>query len=641
MDLFQCAHKVPSSQLTVHIITHHQKIRNHLEVYDHLEGWVPGHLYWIQHVGREFLSEQGLKVDKYANNIINPQVPIDELGLLVIACMYHTHFGVILNDRVWYTTDDNCAKYSKFHLLYQGGVYFSDTCTGNWNMPSSPAVVYVLDVNEQENAVNLKVSREIAETPNSTSKQNKESESPPTNQPEKIDYDNSVAKTDLKEQEKVDSEKDKHEEMDSEQDQQMDYDNSVAKTDLKEQETVDSEKDKHEEMDSEQDLQMDYDNSVAKTDLKEQEKVDSEKDKHEEMDSEQDQQMDYDNSVAKTDSNIEQKMDSVSHSKHSKDQKMECKQSSKTERKSRSRKRPKTSTRCLRSSPSVANKRSKSSRSTATSRKAGKIALTLDDIFTAKPCTRSRTRTPVWQPKPNTSAKEKHRKKRKPKSKTVTDNIDKKQDAEEKVDAEDTKDKETDPEHKEKTEDAKDKKENDIEVLKKAEDVIADSVSETNSDHDMKEEVKPEERKAKPDNLLEPDPILKAFEKVHTVEEAVALLDVSDEEKPQKSIAVETNIETEVGVMNVKVIGLKPQHKKERKFTCPQEGCEEFKPTQGELNVHLQKVHHATFPCSKCDKKYNTANGLNKHFKKHFKFTNICSVCQKGFQFAKQLSIHE
>ena len=148
-------------------------------------------------------------------------------------------------------------------------------------------------------------------------------------------------------------------------------------------------------------------------------------------------------------------------------------------------------------------------------------------------------------------------------------------------------------------------------------------------------------RKAKPTTLVEPDPILKAFKKVHTIEETLTLLDVSDNEKPQKSIAIETNIKMELGVMNMKFIGLKPPVKKERKFSCPHEGCQEFKPTQGQLNIHLQEVHKATFPCGKCEKTYATANGLNKHYKKHFKFTNICSICEKGFQFPKQLVIHE
>ena len=148
-------------------------------------------------------------------------------------------------------------------------------------------------------------------------------------------------------------------------------------------------------------------------------------------------------------------------------------------------------------------------------------------------------------------------------------------------------------------------------------------------------------RKAKPTTLVEPDPILKAFGKVHTMEEALTLLDVSDNEKPQKSVAIEINIKMELGVMNMKFIGLKPHVKKERKFSCPHEGCEEFKPTQGQLNIHLEQVHKATFPCQKCVKTYETANGLNKHYKKHFKFTNICAVCEKGFQFPKQLAIHE
>ena len=94
--------------------------------------------------------------------------------------------------------------------------------------------------------------------------------------------------------------------------------------------------------------------------------------------------------------------------------------------------------------------------------------------------------------------------------------------------------------------------------------------------------------------------------------------------------------------MNVKEIGLRKPVKKDRKFSCTfDDKCEEFFPTQGELNKHLQSVHKATFKCPKCERTYDMANGLNKHYKKHFKFTNICSECGKGFQFPKQLTIHE
>ena len=268
---------------------------------------------------------------------------------------------------------------------------------------------------------------------------------------------------------------------------------------------------------------------------------------------------------------------------------------------------------------------------TTTSRKAGNFPVSLEDILSVKPCTRSSNRTPRKKQTPKKNTKGKTTKKTEPKE--GKENIAKDKNAEQ-------------TEVLDKDIDGDDKKENAKETDFEQKDENNDNVSEENNDTEVKEtevkeEIQEEEQKANPDNLIEPDPILKAFEKVHTVEEAVALLDISDDEKPKKSIAVEKNIETEKGVMNVKVIGLKPPHKKDRKFSCPQEGCEEFKPTQGELNVHLQKVHHAKFPCSKCDKKYDTANGLNKHFKKHFKFMNICSVSQKGFQFPKQLMIHE
>ena len=103
------------------------------------------------------LTNTGLKIEEFENKIILPKVPIDELGLLVIARMYHTHFGVVLKDRVCYTTDDNTATCSKFMLMYQGGVSFSDTCTGNWDHPSPPPLILVLDEEQpqQKSPVNL------------------------------------------------------------------------------------------------------------------------------------------------------------------------------------------------------------------------------------------------------------------------------------------------------------------------------------------------------------------------------------------------------------------------------------------------------------------------------------------------------
>ena len=154
------------------------------------------------------------------------------------------------------------------------------------------------------------------------------------------------------------------------------------------------------------------------------------------------------------------------------------------------------------------------------------------------------------------------------------------------------------------------------------------------------EDKQKQNRAGKPTNLVEKDPILKAFVAAHNEEEARKLLEDSDDEK-KPSIAVETNIETDNGKINVKMIGLLKSNKKERKFKCTEDNCDETFSTQGKLNIHLQIDHKVRFQCSKCQKFYETANGRDKHYKKHFKYTNICSVCKKAFQFPGQLTVHE
>ena len=300
---FQCLHKVPPSQLTVHIIAYHQKIKSHLEVYKHLQNWVPGHLYWIQHVSREMLTETSLKVEEFANNIISPKVPMDELGLLIIARMYHTHFGVVLKDRVWYTTDDNSSKCSKFLLVYQGRVSFSDTCTANWNLPSPPTMIMVLDEDTppQQSPVNLVTSPKPRATTASSVLM-------------PLDMRN---KNEVEGDQKLDSDEQK---VDSQSDQKMDSEDKMDYDDRKEDsQKLDLNSDK---MDSDEE-RMDFDD--RKTDSQGDQKMDSE------------DKMDYDDRKEDCD-----KADEVD-SNMSQSQKEESKERKSEKRQSRPWKRPQTS----------------------------------------------------------------------------------------------------------------------------------------------------------------------------------------------------------------------------------------------------------------------------------------------------------
>ena len=620
-------HKVPALQMTVHIIAHHRKIRSHLDIYKHLTDWIPGHMCWIRDVGKDYLGEQGLRPEDFANNMISPKVPVDELGLLVIARMYHTHFGVILKDRIWTTTDDNSSKYCKFFLMYQGGVSFVDTVTGNWDLPSPPALLLTIDDEVQKEAVNLVGDKSKLAPPQidfmlPLDMRNKIESDPHT--PEKTDYDR---KLDSKSDPKVDFDR----EIDSK---------STDKTDKK--------------VDSQSDAKVDLDPKKDETDLSH---------KAESDDIEMD--LDHDVDSQKGDCATKRSYPKVDSNK-AKSRKMECSHTNKENRASRQRKRQAASSRCLRSSESVCNKKPKLERSSRNSQKAGKQQYDLSDLIRAKG--RSRTKPPA-KPQPRKTEKgkkdkvsEKNKKDIKKAEKTdntkdsdmqETVNDKKKESVNENKGATETehaKNEATEEgDNNNKDESLNENEDSDMqETVKENKDNIVNEKKDATETENAKIEATEEgdnnnkDRKAKPLELIEPDPILKAFTNVKNMDEALELLDISDDEKPKKSIAVETKIETGLGVMQVKEYGLKPTQKKDRKFSCTfNEDCEEYFPTQGQLNNHLQTVHKASFPCSKCEKKYDTANGLNKHYHKHFKFNNTCSHCGKTFQFPKQLSIHE
>ena len=551
------------------------------------------------------LTETGLKVEEFANNIISLKVPIDELGLLMIARMYHTHFGVVLKDRVWYTTEDNSSKCSKFLLVYQGGVSFSDTCTANWNLPLPPTVILVLDEDTppQQSPVNLVTSPKPCETTASSVLM-------------PLDMRN---KNELEGDQKMDSDA-----------QNMDFDDQkedCQKADSQGDQKLDSE-DKMDYGDCKEDSQKaDLNNDKIDCDA---EKMDFDNHKEDSQNGKMDSEDNMDHDDRKEDCDKANKVDS----NMSQSQKEECKECKSEKRQSRPWKRPQTSSRCLRSSPSASNKCIKISQTSVTPQKAGLCPVDLDDFFrarrshtppgrdkkkcnkqkmTSKPCKKDRKK------KHKAKANAKHEEQRKQKEVTSSDDnheieTEHAQDTPEnqvkempETEAENINTEkelaqdvhEEQPERQEKPVDVPHGTD-ELEHEENAADVVPHGIDEAESEektadvphgadeaeHAEKEADVPHgtdqaesqekasdvsasnERRAKPENLLEPDPILKAFEKVHTVEEAVALLEVSDNEKPRKSIAVETKIETNDGVMNVKLIGLKAPNKKDQKFTC-------------------------------------------------------------------------
>ena len=65
--------------------------------------------------------------------------------------MYHIHVGVVLNDRVWYTSSAKKPEECAFYLLFHGGVHYLDSCTGNWGY-ASPSHSVTVDITESPQA---------------------------------------------------------------------------------------------------------------------------------------------------------------------------------------------------------------------------------------------------------------------------------------------------------------------------------------------------------------------------------------------------------------------------------------------------------------------------------------------------------
>ena len=82
---------------------------------------------WIQDVGAMYLAKKGLSVSEYLESLTSPKVPIDELGLLILARMYHGHVAVIMFDWCW--TTDLVPTTCEYIFAYVGGVKFLATCS--------------------------------------------------------------------------------------------------------------------------------------------------------------------------------------------------------------------------------------------------------------------------------------------------------------------------------------------------------------------------------------------------------------------------------------------------------------------------------------------------------------------------------
>ena len=152
---------------------------------------------------------------------------------------------------------------------------------------------------------------------------------------------------------------------------------------------------------------------------------------------------------------------------------------------------------------------------------------------------------------------------------------------------------------------------------------------------DTEQNTEKKDRKAKPGELKEKDPILEAFCNVQSQEDLEILLADYNKKKLGTSKVSETEIKTQNRTVNVKQYRLlKSPIRKDRSLACTE--CDVKKTTIAELTKHIKETHPGfKYKCSQCERLFDTYNGRTKHENKHYLLKYACVFCLKRFQFPK------
>ena len=65
---------------------------------------------WIAQVGTNILKKKGIDIYDYVNDLVELAIPLDQLGLLILARTYHHHITVFCKDYVWTMRSDNSMR---------------------------------------------------------------------------------------------------------------------------------------------------------------------------------------------------------------------------------------------------------------------------------------------------------------------------------------------------------------------------------------------------------------------------------------------------------------------------------------------------------------------------------------------------
>ena len=74
------------------------------------------HKYFIEAVGGMLIHKKGFSIQEYTDMIVEPQTPVDEIGIVLQAHMYKIHVCIFLEGKYFTTNRDEAINNYVFSL---------------------------------------------------------------------------------------------------------------------------------------------------------------------------------------------------------------------------------------------------------------------------------------------------------------------------------------------------------------------------------------------------------------------------------------------------------------------------------------------------------------------------------------------
>ena len=129
----------------------------------YLQKFMATNKYFVEAVTGVLLCKKGLQVQDYMDMIV-PQIPIDEIGIVLLACMHKIHESISLEGKYFTMNHDEAINRTIMYLVYVGKNTFLDTTRKgsiHWSVIEVPGSRYDLRKPKPKEVVEKKFSNKV------------------------------------------------------------------------------------------------------------------------------------------------------------------------------------------------------------------------------------------------------------------------------------------------------------------------------------------------------------------------------------------------------------------------------------------------------------------------------------------------